>query len=89
MGWICACGCSSESLKALIAAGGAVGPPENTERQDLAKFVQENGLGFLNGVFEKSLGKKLPVWYAKRRPRRDSEIFGLQMHAWVPWMKEA
>ena len=56
-------------------------PPENTERQDLARFVQENGLGFLNGVFEKSLGKKLPVRYAKRRPRRDSEILG--MHARV------
>ena len=76
-------------LKALIAAGGAVGPPESTEREDLAKFVHNNGLGFLNGVFEKSLGKKLPVWYTRRRPRRDPEIFGLQMRAWVPWMKEA
>ena len=76
-------------LKALIAAGGAIGPPENTERQDLARFVHKNGLDFLNGVFEKSYGEKLPAWYTKDRPRRDPEIFGLQMRAWISWMKGA
>jgi pimeloyl-ACP methyl ester carboxylesterase len=82
-------GAHPDRLKCLIASGGAVGPPENKDRQNLAKFVQEKGLGFLNGLFEASLGGKLPDWYAERRPQRDPRIFGLQMHAWVPWMKGA
>src|SRR5438309_10274437 len=56
-------------LKALIAAGGAVGPPENTEREELAKFIHKKGLGFLSGVFAKSLAKNIPVLYTTRRPR--------------------
>jgi pimeloyl-ACP methyl ester carboxylesterase len=46
-----------DRLTGLVTTGGAVGPPGNTERQDLARFVQANGLGFLNGLFEKSLAR--------------------------------
>jgi len=78
-----------DRLTGLVATGGAVGTPDNTERQDLAGFVHTNGLSFLNGLFEKSLGKELPAWYIEQRPQRDPEMFGLQMHAWVPWMNGA
>jgi pimeloyl-ACP methyl ester carboxylesterase len=76
-------------LRALIAAGGAMGPTDGKERRDFAKFVRENGMGFLSEVFEKSYGKKLPLWYTRGRPLRDPAIVGLQLLAWIPWANEA
>jgi len=76
-------------LRALIAAGGQIGPTDGKDRKDFAKFVHKNGMGFLSNVFEKSYGKKLPLWYTNRRPLGDPEIVGLQLLAWVPWVNSA
>ena len=73
-------------LNALIAAGGQDLPTEYKDRVSLAKYAQERGMDWLNNAIRKSYGKKLPSWYARKRPPRDPAIFRLEMLAWRPWI---
>ncbi len=75
-----------DRLKALVAVGGHDLPTEYKDRVAFAKYVRENGMGFLDDVYEKSFGKPLPLWYTKRRRRRDPRMFELEMLAWRPWI---
>ncbi len=75
-----------ERLSALVAAGGHDSQTEYKERVDLAKYAQEHGMEWLNGMIQKSMGKRLPLWYRRQRHARDPAMIWLNMRAWRPWI---